>query len=90
MSTARRPVVMLANGHTAFDTRIFVKEARTLKQAGYDVSIILPHDKDDEKDGIRVMATAPIGGGFDKLFLSPWRIFIYRHIAQAHGAQGDI
>ena len=74
MSTTRRPVVMLANGHTPFDTRIFVKEARTLKHAGYDVSIIVPHDQDEAKDGIPVIATAPFGGGFDKLFLSPWRI----------------
>jgi len=74
MNTAR-PVVMLANGHTPFDTRIFVKEARTLQHAGYEVCLILPHDKDDEKDGIRVLATAPIRHGVDKLFLSPWRIF---------------
>jgi len=75
MSTTRRPVVMLANGHTPFDTRIFVKEARTLKHAGYTVSIILPNDKDDEKEGIPVIATTPNRDGFDKLFRSPWRIF---------------
>lgn len=66
---------MLANGHPPFDTRIFVKEARTLKHAGYDVSIILPHEKDEEKEGIRVLATAPIRKGFHKLFRSPWNIF---------------
>jgi len=75
MSTTRRPVVMLANGHPPFDTRIFVKEARTLRHAGYEVSIILPHDKDEEKEGIKILATTPIRHGFDKLFLSPWRIF---------------
>jgi glycosyltransferase involved in cell wall biosynthesis len=74
MSHARRPVVMLANGHPPFDTRIFVKEARTLVRAGYAVSIILPHDKDEEKEGVKILATAPIRHGFHKLFLSPWNI----------------
>jgi glycosyltransferase involved in cell wall biosynthesis len=75
MSHARRPVVMLANGHPPFDTRIFVKEARTLTAAGYAVSIILPHNQDEEKDGVKIMATAPLRGGFQKLFISPWTIF---------------
>lgn len=75
MSHARRPIVMLANGHPPFDTRIFVKEARTLAAAGYAVSIILPHDKDEEKDGVKIMATAPLRNGLQKLFISPWTIF---------------
>ncbi|MCD9019067.1 glycosyltransferase family 4 protein [Parachryseolinea silvisoli] len=70
----KRPIVMLANGHPPFDTRIFIKEARSLVQAGYTVSMILPHTQDTEKDGVRLYVVKPLGGGFDKLFVSPWRI----------------
>jgi glycosyltransferase involved in cell wall biosynthesis len=65
---------MLANGHPPFDTRIFIKEARSLVAAGYSVSMILPHAQDTEKDGVRLHAVKPLAGGFDKLFVSPWRI----------------
>lgn len=76
MSRMRRPVVMLANGHPPFDTRIFVKEARTLVQAGYTVSIILPHTADEEKDGVKIIATDPIRKGLHKLVVSPWNILM--------------
>src|SRR6187402_364751 len=74
MST-KRNIVMLANGHSPFDTRIFVKEAKSLVKAGYDVSIILPHSKDEEKDGVKIIATTPNKSGFYKLFITPANIF---------------
>jgi glycosyltransferase involved in cell wall biosynthesis len=72
--TDRRPVVMLANGHPPFDTRIFVKEARTLVDAGYQVSLIVPHTGDESRDGVSILAVAPSKGGFHKLLVSPWNI----------------
>src|SRR5688572_24717535 len=71
---AKRNIVMLANAHPPFDTRIFVKEARTLVQAGYSVSIILPHTRDEEKHGVRIVAT-PVRPGWKRLIISPWDIF---------------
>ena len=37
---------MLIAGHSALDDRIFYKEAITLNKAGYEVSEIVPLDKD--------------------------------------------
>jgi len=65
---------MMANGHSPFDTRIFIKEARSLSDAGYEVSIIVPYKEDVRKDNISILATAPFKNGFDKLFISPLRI----------------
>jgi glycosyltransferase involved in cell wall biosynthesis len=72
----RRPIIMLANGHPPFDTRIFVKEARTLVAAGYTVSIILPHKSSESRDGVSILAVAPSKNGFHKLFISPWNILL--------------
>jgi len=38
--------------HALNDTRIFIKECRTLRDAGYDVTLIVQHDKDEIIDGI--------------------------------------
>jgi len=71
-----RPVVMLANaGHKPFDTRIFHKEALSLKGAGFDVTIILPHSESIEEEGIHIQAIPLPRKGWEQLILCPWRIF---------------
>jgi len=51
---------MLATaGHKPFDTRIFHKEALSLHQNGYKVSIIIPHEKDLTQEGIDVISVPP-------------------------------
>jgi len=42
--------------HALNDTRIFIKECRTLRDAGYDVTLIVQHDKDEIIDGIFIKA----------------------------------
>jgi len=42
-----RKVCILTTVHPAFDTRIFHKQAKTLVRAGYDVTLIAQHDKNE-------------------------------------------
>ena len=49
-------VCILTSVHPPFDTRIFYKQAKTLVQAGYDVTLIAQHDKDEIVDGIKIIA----------------------------------
>lgn len=65
---------MLANGHSPFDTRIFVKESKALVRAGYTVSIIIPHTHSDVKDNVQIIAVKPAKNGFGKLMVNPFRI----------------
>ena len=69
-----RKVYMLANGHPVFDTRIFVKEARSLEASGFEVSLIIPAASDDQRGSIRIIAIPPVRKGWQALLLNPWRI----------------
>jgi glycosyltransferase involved in cell wall biosynthesis len=77
----RRPIVMLANGHSPFDTRIFVKEAQSLTKAGFKVAIIVPYTRNENSEGITVISVPPNRKGFWKLVISPWNIF-WKSVAQ--------
>jgi glycosyltransferase involved in cell wall biosynthesis len=53
-----KKVCMLTSVHSAFDVRIYEKEARSLSAAGYEVTIVVPHQGDEESDSVRVKAVA--------------------------------
>lgn len=54
--TRPRRVLHLAPGHAALDTRVFWKECRSLARAGYDVRLLVPHDRDEVRDGVTISA----------------------------------
>ena len=49
-------VCILTSCHPSFDTRIFHKQAITLVKAGYDVTLVVQHDKDETVDGVKIAA----------------------------------
>lgn len=56
MTTRAVKATILSSVHLALDNRVFYREARTLARAGYDVTLIAVHDRDEVKDGVRVRA----------------------------------
>lgn len=52
----QRKVAILSSVHLALDNRVFYREARSLAGAGYDVTLVAIHDKDEDKDGIHIRA----------------------------------
>jgi glycosyltransferase involved in cell wall biosynthesis len=55
MGVNRMKVCILSSVHSALDNRVFYREGRSLQRAGYDVTLIAVHDRDELKDGIRIV-----------------------------------
>ncbi len=62
-------------GHRAFDPRVFLKEARALAKAGFDVTYLVPHEKDDEREGVKILSVPRYPKGWKKLIKSPWLLY---------------
>ena len=54
--------------HNPFDTRIFLKECKTLSKNDYDVSFIVPHTSNEEVDKIKIISLKKSNSKFYKVF----------------------
>lgn len=68
-------VCILSTGHPVFDPRIFHKEAKTLARAGYDVTLIAQHEKDEVVDGVKIIALPKPKNRFGRMAGLTWRAF---------------
>jgi glycosyltransferase involved in cell wall biosynthesis len=48
-------VCIFSSVHIALDNRVFYREAHSLQRAGYDVTLIAVHPRDEIKDGVRII-----------------------------------
>jgi glycosyltransferase involved in cell wall biosynthesis len=69
-----RKIVHLTSVHPAFDVRIFHKECKSIARAGYDVTLIAAHDRDETVDGVRMKAMAPPSGRISRMLRTTWAI----------------
>lgn len=70
-----RKVCVLTSVHDVFDTRIFHKQAKSLIKYGYDVTLIAQHDKEEEKEGIKIKPIKRPLNRFERVFILSWELF---------------
>lgn len=70
-----KTVIHLTDVHPSYDSRIFYKEARTLVEAGYKVTLIAQHDKDEVVLGVEFIALPKPRNRVDRIFRITWRLF---------------
>ncbi len=67
MTARARESIHLTTTHRPFDTRVFQKECRTLANAGYKVTLIVPHSHDEVRDNIQIRAIPLPKSGKERL-----------------------
>jgi glycosyltransferase involved in cell wall biosynthesis len=72
--TPGRKICLLTSVHPAFDVRIFQKEAKSLASAGYDVTVIVPHEKDETVDGVHIKALSRPANRVQRALLATWTL----------------
>lgn len=68
-------VCHISTAHEALDIRIFYKECRSLRQAGFTVTLIAQHPCDEVREGIRIIALPKSRGRLQRMVSSAWRVF---------------
>ncbi len=63
-----RKVCILSTVHRALDDRLFHKQAKTLAEAGYDMSLIAQHGKNEVVDGVKIIALPKPQNRFTRIF----------------------
>lgn len=67
MSRAR--VVHLTTVHPPFDPRIFWKQAKSLREGGYDVYLVARHPHAETVEGVHIVPLAPVSGRYRRVVL---------------------
>jgi len=68
-------ICTLTSVHPAFDGRIFHKEAKSLVEAGYNVTLIAQHSKNETVDDVKIIALPKPRNRFVRIFGLSWRVF---------------
>lgn len=71
----KNKVCLLTSVHSPFDVRIFHKEAKSLVKAGYDVTLIAQHDKEEVVDGIKIINLQKPRNRIERMTKTVWSAY---------------
>ena len=71
----RKKVCILTSVHLVFDVRIFQKEAKSLVNAGYDVTLIAQHDREETIDAIKIVGLQKPRKRIERMTKTAWSAF---------------
>lgn len=67
-------VFHLTSVHSPSDTRIFLKECRSLARAKYEVSLVAPYEQDELMECIQIIAIPKSRNRFLRMWNTPWQV----------------
>ncbi len=68
-------VCIITTVHFHYDVRIFYKEAVSLVESGYDVTLIAPSDKNEVLNGITIVPLKKQSNRLQRVLVSGWQAF---------------
>lgn len=68
-------ICVLTSAHSAFDVRIFHKECKSLARAGYEVTLVAPHQESQRVDGVTLRAVTPGNGRSERWFKTTGAVY---------------
>lgn len=71
----QKKVCILTSINPAFDIRIFHKQAKTLAQAGYDVTLIVQHDRVEVIDGVKILPLEKPANRLSRMLKTTWQVW---------------
>jgi glycosyltransferase involved in cell wall biosynthesis len=70
-----RKICVLTSAHPPFDVRIYHKECKSLARAGYEVTLIVPVEREGVHEGISLKSLPRWTNRFDRILRSPFTTF---------------
>jgi len=80
----RVKIAHLTSVHSLYDIRIFHKECKSLAQAGYEVTLIAPHEGDEVVEGVKIGSVPEPKNRFDRMTRVLWQIYRMAIKEKAH------
>lgn len=72
----KRRIAHLTSVHPHSDTRILQMECKSLKLAGYEVTLIVPHQQDEQMDGVNIKSAGrKPTGRISRMTRTGWRVY---------------
>lgn len=69
-------IAHLTSAHPRYDTRIFIKQCRSLADHGHDVTLVVADGNGDEyKEGVKIIDVGRLPGRLNRMFNTTQRIF---------------
>jgi len=75
VSKQQKKICILTSVHPVSDTRIFHKQAKALAKAGYDVTLVVQHDREETIEGIKILPLEKSANRFSRMLKTIWQIW---------------